>query len=122
MESYGEKIRKLREQFGLSQSELAKKLGVHKQMISDVERGKQKRFNPEIEKKLLELFHLPKGWLEEHEQECATFLENSEEEVFEPTLSAEEKVLLKYFRKIPQSKQLHVLACLMQCFSQNSNT
>jgi len=53
---YGEAIRNLRERLGLSQREFAQRLGIHKQMVSDVERGKQKRFNPEVERKIRDLF------------------------------------------------------------------
>ena len=53
---YGEAIRNLRQHYELSQAALANLLGVHKQTVSDVERGKQKRFSPEAERRLRELF------------------------------------------------------------------
>ena len=107
---YGEKIRELREKFGLSQSELAQKLGVHKQMISDVERGKQKRFNPQIEKRLVELFDLPQEWFVQ------------EQSVADESKSPEEEILLKYFRQIPAQNRLQALACILQCLSEHSKT
>ncbi len=114
MNSYGEKIRKLREEFGLSQSELAQKLGVHKQMISDIERGKQKRFNPQVERKLMELFGLQNIWFEELPTD------NNIEAYELDSLNAEEQILIKYFRYVPENRRLQTLACLLQCLSRNS--
>ena len=116
MDSYGERIKKLREEFGLSQSELAQRLGVHKQMISDVERGKQKRFNPQVEKKLMELFGLQNIWFEElpTDNRVEEYCESFED------LSAEEQILIKYFRYVQKEKRLQALACILQCLSKSS--
>ena len=116
--SYGEKIRKLRERFGLSQSELAQKLGVHKQMISDVERGKQKRFNPQIEKKLIELFDLDPDWFLKEEQPSSNIGSGTEhQESEDELLRAHELMLLHYFRQIPSQKRLDAMACLLECLA-----
>ncbi|MRI58930.1 MAG: hypothetical protein C6H99_05420 [Epsilonproteobacteria bacterium] len=104
---YGETIRKLREKMGLSQNDLAKMLGVHKQMISDVERGKQKRLNPEVERKLGELFDLDLSLM--HEKS-----DNSH-------WQAHEEVLLYHFRQIPIQKRLEVMACLLKCMAKHKN-
>ncbi len=116
---YGEKIRELRERFGLSQRDLAQKLGVHKQMISDVERGKQKRFNPYIEHRLIEIFNLDPKWLLEEDEPQEVIVEQQEEKQDdEELLRAQELMLLKYFEEIPPQKRLKAMACLLDCISQ----
>lgn len=64
-----EKIKKLRKQRGLSQYELAEKLGIHGGHISRLENGK---FKPSIEllKKLTEIFEVSADYLIGNSSEC----------------------------------------------------
>ncbi len=112
---YGERIRHIREALSLSQSELAERLGVNKQMISDIERGKQKRFSPQIEQKLIDLFNINESWLLRGEGEA--FKKNG---VKCEGLSAEEEVILKYFNKVPEDRRLEAVACILNCIREFS--
>ncbi|BCD62247.1 hypothetical protein NitYY0826_C1123 [Nitratiruptor sp. YY08-26] len=126
MEFYGDRIKKIRQELGLSQSELAQKLGIHKQMVSDVERGKQKSFNPQIEKKLISFFSLNPHWLLEGRGEMfmkdVSSSENGSTQDTYETLSDEERVLLRYFRESPVHERLQILACIMQCLAQHKKS
>lgn len=108
---YGEKIKELRMRLGLSQSAFAAKLGIHKQMVSDVERGKQKRFNPQIEQKIVELFELDPSFFlsdqrtDQTQRSVASF----------SSLPAEEEILLRYYAQIPENRKLDALVCLLEC-------
>ncbi|BCD68124.1 helix-turn-helix transcriptional regulator [Nitratiruptor sp. YY09-18] len=115
--SYGQKIRELRQKFGLSQSELARKLGVHKQMVSDVERGKQKRFNPQIEQKLIELFDINPSWLHEIPQPSHPTNQQVATPSQIPLSQSEIDILMRYFAQIPPHNRLDALACILQCMS-----
>ncbi len=109
---YGEKIKELRMRLGLSQSAFAAKLGIHKQMVSDVERGKQKRFNPAIEQKITAIFGVDPAYFiaSQNSQVMNTQSRNSSK-----SYSAEEEILLRYFAQIPEDKRLDVLVCLLEC-------
>ena len=100
---YGERIRMLREQRGLSQSELARLLGVHKQTVSDVERGRQKRFAPEAEERLKELFG------------------NNQKEDDRQILQAQEELLLYYFRRVPQMRRDQLFVELLRMLADGSD-
>ena len=96
---YGERIRLLRERRGLSQSELAKLLGVHKQTVSDVERGKQKRFGLEAERRLKELFDLD---------------DTAPDDSGDTILRAQEELLLYYFRRLPRQRRDMVFVRILE--------
>ncbi len=109
---YGKKIQELRKRLGLSQSAFAAKLGIHKQMVSDVERGKQKRFNPQIEQKIVEIFGIDPAFFITSQN---SRLSESQSLESTKTYSAEEEILLRYFAQIPEAKRLDALVCLLEC-------
>ena len=110
---YGKKIRELRLRLGLSQSAFAAKLGIHKQMVSDVERGKQKRFNPQVEQKIVELFGLEPSFFLSDKPQSADQTQRSA--TSSSPLSAEEEILLRYYAQIPENRRLDALVCLLEC-------
>ncbi len=121
MSEYGERIRQIREALGLSQSEFAERLGIHKQMVSDVERGKQKRFNSQIEKSLADIFGVNLSWLlngsgEMFVQENERFSSQSFEDE-----DIEQEMILKYFRQIAPGKRLDATLCILECIKKYLN-
>jgi len=102
---YGEAIRNLRQRYELSQAALANLLGVHKQTVSDVERGKQKRFSPEAERRLRELFGDAARAVLDGEakisvpQHFAKGTESAKKED-EAVLEAQKLLILHYFQKL----------------------
>ena len=115
MQSYGERIRQIREMFNLSQNDLAILIGVHKQVVSDVERERQKRFSMEAEAKLIEKLHLNPQWLLKGEGEPILSQHNTYNQPDTEKLSDEERILLKYFKKIPEDKLFDAFFCLLEC-------
>ena len=61
---FGDKLRKLRKQKGLSQEDLAFKSGLHRTYISDIERGSRNLSLKNIEKIAKALGMSPKSLLE----------------------------------------------------------
>ncbi len=112
---YGERIRHIREALSLSQSELAERLGVNKQMISDIERGKQKRFSPHIEQKLIDIFNISEPWLLKGEGEPFKNFGTRTS-----TLTIEEELILKYFKQVPQERRLDAVSCILNCIREFS--
>jgi len=124
MQNYGERVRYIRQLFNLSQSDLANILGVHKQVISDVERGRQKRFSMEAETKLVEKLHINPQWLLKGEGEPV--IEENKDVQFSnmntnnqinqlELLSDEERIIIKYFKEIPEEKLFDAFLCLLEC-------
>ena len=115
MQSYGERVRQIRQMFDLSQNDLAKILEVHKQVVSDVERGRQKRFSMEAEAKLVEKLHLDPQWLLKGEGEPILSQQSNQHQSDTEILSDEERILLKYFKEIPEDKLFDAFICLLEC-------
>ncbi len=115
MQSYGERVRQIRQMFDLSQSDLADLIGVHKQVISDVERGRQKRFSMEAEAKLIEKLHLNPQWLLKGEGQPIVSQESIQHRSDTKILSDEERILLKYFNEIPKERLFDAFLCLLEC-------
>ncbi len=112
MKEYGERIRKLRELLGISQQELASMLAVHKQMVSDVERGKQRRFSLESEAMLIEKLGIDPIWLLTGKGEI---IRSKEEE-----LKEELNLLAKYFRRLPSYKRVSALVEILKILDRYS--
>jgi transcriptional regulator with XRE-family HTH domain len=112
MEGYGERIKELREILKLSQQELADILQIHKQMVSDVERGKQQRFSIKSEALLIEKLHVNPLWL----------LTGKGEPLQTPNESVEEEmaIIKKYFQKIPANKRLEALTQMLVVLKEQS--
>ena len=97
---------------GLSQSAFAAKLGIHKQMVSDVERGKQKRFNPTIEQKITEIFGIdPAFFIASQNSQIVHAQSHNSSKIY----NAEEEILLRYFAQIPEDRKFDALVCLLEC-------
>ncbi len=111
MEEYGERVRRLREALGLSQSQFAQKLGIHKQMVSDVERGRQKRFNPETEKALADLFDINLSWLLDGKGEMFLHKQVNDQD----DISLEKELIMKYFDQILPENRLEATLCILEC-------
>jgi transcriptional regulator with XRE-family HTH domain len=64
VETFGQRMRRTREALGISQLELAKKVGVSAQYVNDMERGRRKMPRPAIAQKIAEtlLWPLPYIW------------------------------------------------------------
>ena len=62
---FGEKIHKLRKQYGFTQAELAEKLGVHHRTIIGYERDGRYPRDRNIYKKLADIFQVPVHYLYE---------------------------------------------------------
>lgn len=63
-ESFGDRMKRSRAKWGLSQSELARRVGVSAQYINDMENGRRKMPRPHIAQKIAEtlLWPLPYIW------------------------------------------------------------
>ncbi len=120
MSEYGERIRQIREALGLSQSEFAERLGIHKQMVSDVERGKQKRFNTQIEKSLADIFGVNLSWLL-HGQGEMFAPQNTQTSHTLQSDDVEKEMILKYFDRIPSQKRLDATMCILECIKKYLN-
>ena len=120
MSEYGERIRQIREALGLSQSDFAERLGIHKQMVSDVERGKQKRFNAQIEKSLVDLFGVDLSWLLYGQGEMFA-QESSYSEGLKKQEDVEKEMIVKYFDRIPPQKRLEATLCILECIRKYLN-
>ena len=105
MEEYGERIKKIREILNLSQQDLADLLHIHKQMVSDVERGKQKRFAMESEAVLIDKLHVDPLWLLTGKGEPLAIPKDPLEE--------EMAIIRKYFQKVSSSRRLEVLTQIL---------
>ena len=63
--SYGERLKKVRKNLGLTQNELAKSIGLkNKQTISDIENGKQQRLSVKHELNFCEKYNIDISWLQ----------------------------------------------------------
>ena len=61
--SFSENLKKLREAKGMTQKDLATKLGVSSRIVSYYETGKSIPSDPELLKKLVELFNVTLDYL-----------------------------------------------------------
>ena len=72
--SIGKRIRKRRHELGLSQRELAHRIGVRQATISDLERGVQKETSTDVVRLLAKTLGVTADWLigmyEENEEEA----------------------------------------------------
>jgi transcriptional regulator with XRE-family HTH domain len=108
----GAKIRRLREQAGLSQSELGEKLGVSYQQIQKYERGVN-RFSVETLVKLARALDVPAAGLLEGGEAKGASVNEARPEYAAPR-GREERELLKGFRDIADEKLRAALLALVK--------
>lgn len=82
----GEKIRKLREQKGWSQSEFGNKIGLKQSSIGNIETGKNKLNKMSTVNKILEIFDIPFDYLFEDD---LIIFKNSKKSEFDKQLEFE---------------------------------
>lgn len=115
----GAKIRRLREQMGLSQSELGERLGVSYQQIQKYERGIN-RFSVEALVKLAKALDQSVAALLDGTGENARGHVVAEPRAEYPSLSKDEKEFLKCYREIGDEKARAALLALLKAMRQRA--
>ena len=111
-ESFGERVRKRREQEGLSQAELADKAGISRTYLSEIERGRATNLSWKVVEGLAAALGLsiePESRVEEHIGELPPGLE---EFAKSRNLPAQDKLMLarlKFRGKQPTSPEMWAL-------------
>jgi transcriptional regulator with XRE-family HTH domain len=69
MNNINERLKQIRQNLGFSQQKLADKLGIQRNIIGDIERGKVKKPNFNLLRKLEEIYDINPDWLLTGEKE-----------------------------------------------------
>lgn len=98
MDSPGSRIRRARKALGLSQTDLAKCLGVSSSTLSELEGGQSKLPSLEVGYRMAEILQVPLKWI--------VFGDNGEHEIATPM----EAQLLAIVRELPEDAKAAILA------------